>query len=259
MKILIFGATGMVGEGVLRWLITSPAVNNVVAVSRKPLAVQHAKIEVVIESDLFHLRTAGTLNGFDACFFCLGPSSIGMSEAEYYHQTHDLTLAIGRQLLVGNPDMVFEYISGGRADLNSRQMWCRVKAQTEDAVLKIGFRNAYALRPGFIQPMRGASSRHRVARWIYTATDALHPLLQKRFNRAVTSTDLLARAMLQLALAGNPQKILSNRELNELATAFQRPRLTRKFAVQDEFLKNSALSSPSIFASRMFRCRRRQK
>jgi uncharacterized protein YbjT (DUF2867 family) len=224
MKILIFGATGMVGEGVLRWLFTSPDVNNVVAVSRKPLAVQHAKLEVVIEPDMFQLQTAGSLNGFDACFFCLGPSSIGMSEAQYYHQTHDLTLAIGRQLLVGNPDMVFEYISGGRAALNSRQMWCRVKAKTEDAVLKIGFHDSYALRPGFIQPMRGTSSRHRAARWLYAATDALYPLLQKRFNRAVTSTDLLARAMLQLALAPSPQKILSNGELNELATDFQGPR-----------------------------------
>ncbi len=112
MKILLFGATGMVGDGVLHWLITSPCVDHVVAVSRKPLEVQHAKIGVVIEEDMFHLRNVDVLKGFDECFFCLGISSVGMNEAEYGNLTLDLTLAVARQLSPGNLRMVFEFISG---------------------------------------------------------------------------------------------------------------------------------------------------
>src|ERR1700691_4583852 len=213
MKILLFGATGMVGDGVLRWLITSPCVDRVVAVSRKQLARRHVKVEVVIEEDMFHLKNTSMLQGFDACFFCLGARSVGMKEAGYRYVTYDLTLAVAKQLLPGNPRMLFELISGGRADLNARQMWSRIKAETEEGVLKLSFHDVYALRPGFIQPMRGASSRHRVARWIYALAAPLYPFLQRRFDRAVTSTDLVAKAMLQLVIAGSTKKILSNSEL----------------------------------------------
>lgn len=217
MKVLLFGATGMIGEGVLRWLVTSPHVDRVVAVSRKHPVVQHPKLDVVMEEDMFHLRNIDVLTDFDTCFFCLGVSSVGMKEAEYRRITCDLTLAVARQLLPGNPRMIFEFISGARADLNGPQMWLRVKAETENALLKIGFHDVYALRPRFIQPMRGAASRNRWVRWIYAATDTLYPSLQKRFDHAVTSTDLLAKAMLQLATIGNANKIVSTSELNRLA------------------------------------------
>ena len=154
MNILLFGATGMVGDGVLRWLIASAPVDRVVAVSRKALSVQHAKLQTVIESDMFRLQNLDVLHGFDACFFCLGASSVGMSPEAYRRLTYDLTLAVARQLLPGNPRMVFEYISGEGTDANSRQKWARVKAETEEALFKLGFRDAYAHRPGFIQPMR---------------------------------------------------------------------------------------------------------
>ena len=217
MKILLFGATGLVGDGVLRWLVESPYVDRVVAVSRRPLGIHHVKIDVVIEKDMFQLQNIGMLEGFDACFFCLGASSVGMTETEYRHLTYDLTLAVACQLLPRNPRIIFELISGGRADVDAKQMWSRVKAETENAVLKMGFFDAYALRPGYIQPMRGASSRYRIARWIHAVLAPIYPILQRRFDRAITSTDLLAEAMLQLAIAGNTKKILSNRELNELA------------------------------------------
>jgi uncharacterized protein YbjT (DUF2867 family) len=217
MKILLFGATGMVGDGVLRWLLTSPSVDRVVAVSRKPLVVQHAKVDVVIEEDMFHLRNTGFLKGFDACFFCLGASSVGMSEAEYRRLTVDLTLAVARQLSPGNSQMVFEYISGAGSGSDARQMWRRVKAEAEEALLAMGLHDVYALQPGFIQPMRGSTTRHGSLRWVYALTAAIYPFLQKRFDRVVTSTDLLAKAMLQLATAGNFKKILTNGELNQLA------------------------------------------
>jgi uncharacterized protein YbjT (DUF2867 family) len=157
MNILLFGATGMVGDGVLRWLIASPKVSRVVAVSRKPLAVKHPKLETIIEPDMFHLQHLIELRDFDACLFCLGASSVGMSPEEYRRLTYDLTVSVARQLLPGNPRIVFEYISGEGTDAKSRQRWAQVKAETETALLNMGFRDAYALRPGFIQPMRGAT------------------------------------------------------------------------------------------------------
>ncbi len=129
---------------------------------RRPLGIHHVKIDVVIEKDMFQLQNIGMLEGFDACFFCLGASSVGMTETEYRHLTYDLTLAVACQLLPRNPRIIFELISGGRADVDAKQMWSRVKAETENAVLNMGFFDAYALRPGYIQPMRGASSRYRI-------------------------------------------------------------------------------------------------
>jgi uncharacterized protein YbjT (DUF2867 family) len=167
MKILLFGATGMVGDGVLRWLLPSPKVTRVIAVSRRALSVQHPKLETAIEPDMFHLQHLDALRDFDACFFCLGASSVGMSPEDYRRLTHDLTLAIARQLLPGNPRMVFEYVSGEGTDANSRQAWARVKAETETALSKLGFRDVYALRPGMIQPMRGVKSGLRSLRFFY--------------------------------------------------------------------------------------------
>jgi uncharacterized protein YbjT (DUF2867 family) len=209
----------MVGDGVLRWLIASPRVSRVVAVSRTPISVQHSKPEPVIEADMFHLKHLGELRDFDACFFCLGASSVGMSPEDYRRLTYDLTVAVARQLLPGNPRMVFEYISGEGTDAKSRQKWAQVKAETETALLNMGFRDAYALRPGFIQPMRGVTSRMRSVRLMYALTAPIYPFLQKRFSRFVTSTDRLAAAMLRLALAGNQKKTLNTRELNAVAEA----------------------------------------
>src|SRR5260370_35873516 len=144
MKILLFGATGLVGAGVLRWLPTSPNVDHVVAVSRKALVVQDTNLNVVIEEDMFHLRNLDVLKDFDACFFCLGASSVGMNEAEYRHLTVDLTLAVVRQLLPGNPQMIFEFISGAGSGSDARQMWRRVKGEAEDALLPMGLYDAFA-------------------------------------------------------------------------------------------------------------------
>jgi uncharacterized protein YbjT (DUF2867 family) len=217
VEILLCGATGMLGDGVLRWLIASTKVTRVVAVSRKPLSVTHSKLETVIEADMFHLKNLDALRDFDACFFCLGVSSVGMIPEDYRHLTYDLTLAVARQLLPGNPRLVFEYISGEGTDANSRQKWARVKAETEDALLAMGFRDAYALRPGFLQPMRGVTSRMRSMQWLYALTALIYPGLQKMFGRWVTSTDRLALAMLQLAVVGSERKTLNTSDLNALA------------------------------------------
>jgi uncharacterized protein YbjT (DUF2867 family) len=207
----------MVGDGVLRWLITSPRAERVLAVSRRPLSVQHPKLETVIEADMFRLKHAAEFRNFDVCFFCLGVSSVGMAPEDYRRLTYDLTLAVARQLLPGNPGMVFEYISGEGTDANSRQRWARVKAETEAALFQMGFRDAYGLRPGFIQPMRGARSGMRSLRLLYALSAPIYPFLQRRFGQWITSTDLLAAAMVQLAAAGSVKKTLNTAELNALA------------------------------------------
>lgn len=207
----------MVGDGVLRWLVASSNVSSVVAVSRKPLSVQSSKLETVIEPDMLHLQHLKALRDLDACFFCLGVSSVGMSAEDYRRITYDLTVTVARQLLPGNPRMVFEYISGEGTDTNSRQYWARVKAETETALLNMGFRDAYAIRPGFILPMRGVISRVRTVRWFYALTAPVYPVLQKVFGRWVTSTDLLGAAMLQLAIAGSERKALNTGDLNAIA------------------------------------------
>lgn len=216
MRVLLFGASGMVGEGVLRWLLQDASIAEVVSVGRSPIAVTHPKLRSVVEPDLFHLSDPSTLANFDACFFCLGVSSVGMSESTYRRVTQDLTLAIAHQLLPQNPQMVFEYISGDGTKANSGQMWARVKAETEQKLLATGFRDAYMLRPGFIQPMRGVTSRIKWMRWLYAACAPLYPLLQRVMPGVVTSTDRLAAAMVQLARKGWGVDILSPSEINQV-------------------------------------------
>lgn len=216
MNILLFGATGMVGDGALRWLIASPKVTRVVAVSRKPLSLHHPKLGSVVETDMFHIQRLDTLQDFDACFLCLGAGSVGMNAEDYRHLTYELTLSVVQQLLARNPRMVFEYISGEGTDANSWQRWARVKAETEAAFFKLGFRGAFGLRSGFIQPKRGATGRVRSVRWMCAFTAPIYPFLQKTFGRWVTSTDLLATAMLQLAVTGSDKKVFNTSELNAL-------------------------------------------
>ena len=223
MNILLFGATGMVGDGVLRWLVTAPEVTRIAAVSRRPLAFQHVKVETIVEPDMFHLRHLDALGGFDACLFCLGSTSVGKTPEVYRNLTFDLTLAVAGQLLPRNPGMVFEYISGEGTDRQSHRGWSRVKAETEDAILAAGFRDAYALRPGFIQPMRGAVSREKWARRFYSVTAPFYPVIRALFGKFATDTDRLAEAMLELALTGNPEKTLNTAALNAIAARRAKP------------------------------------
>ena len=169
---------------------------------------------------MFNLQHVDALQGFDACFYCLGASSVGMTEAEYRRLTLDLTLAVARQLSPGNPHMVFEFISGAGAGPNARQMWRRVKGETEAALFALGLHDVYALQPGFIQPMRGSTTRRRSLRRLYALTAAFYPFLEEHLGSVVTSTDLLAGAMLRLASRGNGKKTLTNAELNHLARSF---------------------------------------
>lgn len=178
MKIALFGASGMVGQGALLECLKDPAVQQVVSVGRAPLDMQHPKLTQLVRADLFDLDPLqAELLDCDACFFCLGVSSAGMTEAEYRHLTYDLTVAVAARLARWNPLMTFIYVSGVGTDSteSGKSMWARVKGATENALLRMPFKAAYMFRPGVIIPLDGIQSKTRSYRFFY---DLLGPLLR---------------------------------------------------------------------------------
>jgi uncharacterized protein YbjT (DUF2867 family) len=216
MNVILFGATGMVGQGVLRECLLDPDVQQVLCIVRAPTGQQHPKLRELVLTDFFDFSTVKPeLTGFDACFFCLGVSSAGMDEAKYKHLTYDLTLTAATTLARLNPNMTFLYVSGAGTDSTERGriMWARVKGKTENDLLKLPFRAAYMFRPGFIQPLHGIRSKTRLYQIFYTVLNPILPLLKSAFPQYVT-TEQLGRAMLQVAKHGYPQPILESKDIN---------------------------------------------
>jgi uncharacterized protein YbjT (DUF2867 family) len=218
VNVLLFGATGMIGQGVLRECLLDDGVKSVVAVARAPLGVTHPKLREFIHQDFtdFSSRT-GEFAAVDACFFCLGISSAGKTEDEYRRVTHDYTLAAARAL-PARPALTFTYVSGEGADSTERGrlMWARVKGRTENDLLAMPFRT-YVFRPGYIQPMHGAISKTPSYRWLYVAFSWLYPLLRRLAPKHVTTTENIGRAMLAVARQGGSEHILHSPEINRLA------------------------------------------
>ncbi len=218
MRVLIFGATGMVGQGVLRECLLDPGVVEVLAIGRNATGQVHPKLREVATPDFMNVAAvAPELKRFDACFFCLGVSSSGMAEMEYRRVTFDVTLAVARTLAQQNPDMTFIYVSGAGTDSTGRgrSMWARVKGQTENALLALPFK-AVMFRPGGIAPLHGIKSRTRLYRVLYAWTGPLWPLLYRAFPQFVTTTEQVGRAMLRVARFGAPKRILETRDINAL-------------------------------------------
>jgi len=221
MKVLLLGATGMIGQGVLRECLADPGVERVVALGRAPSGAAHPKVRDVVAKDLFDLAPhAAELDGLDACFFCLGTSAAGLSEADYRRVTKDLTLSVARFLVARSPGMAFVYVSGEGTDSTEqgRVMWARVKGETENALLALPFRAACMFRPGFIQPLHGIRSRTPLYRAIYAVLSPLFPVLDRLFPDRVTDTARLGRAMLAAVRGGAP-KVVDARAINALARA----------------------------------------
>jgi uncharacterized protein YbjT (DUF2867 family) len=217
MKVILFGATGMIGQGVLRECLLDPGVTAVLAVGRSATGQKHEKLREIVREDLFDLSPiAGDLAGYDACFFCLGVSSAGMSQESYRRVTYDLTLAVARALV--GPGMTFLYVSGAGTDSTARgrSMWARVKGETENALLALPFKAAYMLRPGFIQPLHGITSRTGLYRAAYAVAGPLYPVLKRLLPNLVTTTERLGRAMIRVAREGAPKHVLEGSDLNEL-------------------------------------------
>jgi uncharacterized protein YbjT (DUF2867 family) len=225
MKVIIWGATGMVGQGVLRECLQAEDVTAVIAVGRSAPVVQHAKLQSIVQQDLFHYDAiAPQLTGIDACFFCLGVSSAGMREAEYRRITNDLTLAVANQLAELNPLMTFVYLSGSGADSTgkSRTMWARVRGGTENALLKLACKKTYIIRPGIILPRHGAVSKTPFYRFFYRLLGPLLSLLRPLLPNFILTTEIIGLAMLNLVRHGPPSDILDSAAINQIALASPR-------------------------------------
>ncbi len=220
MKGIVTGATGMVGSGVLLECLDHADVDRVLCLGRGPVGRSHPKLSEVVRSDLFDLAPVeAELAGYDACFFCLGVSSLGMTEADYTRITHDLTLSIARTLHRLNPGMVFVYVTGVGTDSTEKgaSMWARVKGRTENELLGLGFRAAYMFRPGFIQPMKGVRTRVRAYQALLTVFSPLWPVLGALFPSQMTTTEKIGLAMIHAVQRGYPKPVLAPKDINALA------------------------------------------
>jgi uncharacterized protein YbjT (DUF2867 family) len=216
LKVILFGATGMVGQGALRECLLDSDITEVLVVGRNPIGRSHAKIREIVHKDLYDLSPIGSqLAGYDACFFCLGVSSVGMSEADYTKITYDLTLGVARILALQNPQMVFLYISGAGTDSTERgkSMWARVKGRTENELLRQPFRAAYMLRPAYIQPMHGVKSKTPLYRVFYVVLSWLYPVIRALAPKYAITTEVLGRAMIKIAKSGASKRVLENPDI----------------------------------------------
>jgi uncharacterized protein YbjT (DUF2867 family) len=222
LKIMLFGASGMVGQGVLKECLLDPDVESVLAVVRSPLGLpqgKEKKILEIIHSDFTDFSAVvNQWRGYDACFFCLGVSSFGMSEKDYAHVTKDITLAAAEPLSRLNPDMTFIYVSGTGTDSSERGrvMWARVKGETENLLFRLPFKGVYMFRPGLIQPLHGITSKTPLYRIMYLMMGPFIPLLMALFPKFVTTTEQVGRAMIRIAKQGASKRLLENSDINAL-------------------------------------------
>ena len=218
MKVVLFGATGMIGRGALRECLLDPDVTAVVAVGRSATGQQHPKLRELVVRDLFDLSSvAGNLDGADACFYCIGITAAGTSEADYRRVTYDLALSVTRALVTRNPGLTLVHVSAAGASTAGRgPAWARVKGETEGAVLKLPFKDVYVLRPFLVQPLHGITSRTGWYRAFYAAFAPFAPIWKAVLPGYVTTTERVGKAMLILARRGAPKRLLDTGDINRL-------------------------------------------
>lgn len=215
MKIVLFGATGMIGEGALIECLGDDSVEKVLAVARRPTGHAHPRLVELIHHDfLDYSGVEAELTGYDACLYCLGVSSFRMSEDDYRRVTRDFAVAAAEVLLRLNPGMRMCFVSGAGTDANGRAMWARVKAEAERALLAMPWRSAHMFRPAAVIPRKGVVSRVRTYRVLYALIGWAHPVLEALLPDFVTTSDHLARAMIQVARDGHPLTVLEGRDIN---------------------------------------------
>src|SRR6202790_3161365 len=218
MNVVLFGATGMVGQGVLRECLLDADVRSVLSIGRSAIGQQDPKLRELVHTDFLNYSAIeNQLSGFDACFFCLGVSSAGMPEDRYKKLTYDITLAAARTLARLNPAMTFIYVSGMGTDSSERgrSMWARVKGKTENDLLRLPFKAAYMFRPAVIVPLDGIKSKTKVYQLFYSVLGPLLPILNGRFPKYVTTTRQLGRAMIKVARYGATKPVLENVDIND--------------------------------------------
>jgi uncharacterized protein YbjT (DUF2867 family) len=219
VKIILFGATGMVGQGTLLECLDDPEVERVLAVVRRPTGKTHEKLEELVVKDFTdYAAVEDRLRGYDACLFCLGVSAAGMKEEAYRHVTYDYTLAAAKALARLNPALTFCYVSGAGTDSTEKgwQMWARVKGKVENDLLALPLGAAFMFRPGFIQPVRGVVSSTGWYRAIYAAAGWMYPVLSKAFPESLMTSSILGRALLVAAKRGAPKRVLEAADINAM-------------------------------------------
>jgi uncharacterized protein YbjT (DUF2867 family) len=219
MKVILFGATGMVGQGVLRECLLDADVESVLVVGRSPIGQQHAKLREIVHDDfLDYAAIESELAGNDACFFCLGVSSVGMNEERYRHLTYDITLAAAGTLARLNSQMVFVYVTGRGTDSSEKGslMWARVKGKTENDLLKLPFKAAYMFRPAGIQPLHGIRSKTAWYQAVYVVAAPLLSLLNRVAPKYITTTEQVGRAMIKVARDGFARPVLESEDINSV-------------------------------------------
>lgn len=218
MNVILFGATGMVGQAALLECLDDPGVERVLAVGRQATGREHPKLRDLVHADFTDYGAVeDQLRGYDACLFCLGVSSLGMKEAEYTRITYDFTLTAAQTLARLNPGMAFLYVSGEGTDSTEqgRSWWARIKGRTENDLLKLPLA-ATMLRPGYIHPMRGVRARHGLTRAAYVLGAPLFPVIRRLAPRHTTTSVQVAKAMLHIARHGHPKRILTTDDINAI-------------------------------------------
>jgi uncharacterized protein YbjT (DUF2867 family) len=219
LKVILFGATGMVGQGVLRECLLDPDVERVLAVGRSATGQRNAKLKELRHDNFLDFSAVeSSLSGYDACFFCLGVTSVGLTEERYRHLTYDITMAAATTLAKLNPQMVFVYVTGRGTDSTERGsvMWARIKGKTENDLLRLPFKAAYMFRPAGIQPLHGIRSKTAWYQAAYAVAAPLLTLLNKVAPRYMTTTEQVGRAMLAVARDGYPKPLLESEDINRL-------------------------------------------
>jgi uncharacterized protein YbjT (DUF2867 family) len=220
MNVIVFGATGMIGQGVLRECLLDPGVERVLAIGRAATGQKDAKLRELVLKDLTdYSGVAADLAGYDACFFCLGITSAGMTEADYRRVTVDIAVAAARVLVDKSPSVTFIFVSGNGADSTGKSsvMWARVKGEAENAILAMPFKGKYVFRPAMVRPEHGIRSRTAMYRFLYAILWPLFPVVKAFFPGFVTTTSRVGRAMLNVARHGAPKAVLENRDIEAAA------------------------------------------
>jgi uncharacterized protein YbjT (DUF2867 family) len=220
MNVVLFGATGMIGAGVLLECLADPRVTSVLVITRSPTGRAHPKLREILHADFLNYGAlAANFATCDACFYCLGISSIGMDEAPYTRITYEMPLAAARVMVAANPQMTFCYVSGVGTDSTEQgsTMWARVKGKAENALLALGFKAAFMFRPGYIQPVGDVRSKTGWVRAAYVVLAPQYPLFGRVFPNSTTTTAILGRAMIQVAASGYSTRVLYSSDFNRLA------------------------------------------
>jgi uncharacterized protein YbjT (DUF2867 family) len=220
IKVIITGSTGMVGEGVLHVCLNHPQVKSVLVINRRPCAIRHEKLKEIIHKDFLDFSSIkDQLSGYDACYFCMGVSSLGMKEEAYRKITYDLTLHVADTLHTINPDITFTYVSGSGTDSTEkgRSMWARIKGKTENGLLQL-FKTAYMFRPGYIQPIKGLKNAYKM----YKLLAPFYPIWKTCFPKYVCTLQDLGLAMIHCTLYGYEKPVLENPDIAKSAKVIKK-------------------------------------